>query len=53
MCSHREFSPPLLAAVYVLALQWWSYYHELAQTEKSDASTLQKLALKCLEDVMT
>ena len=23
--THREFSPPLLAAVYILTLHWWSY----------------------------
>ena len=52
--SYREFSPPLLAAVYVLALQWWSYDAELASVAaKPDAAKLQRLALKSLDDVTT
>ncbi|KAL9625864.1 MAG: hypothetical protein Q9160_000184 [Pyrenula sp. 1 TL-2023] len=51
--SYREFSPPLLAAVYMLALQWWSYDQALAQLKKPDTTTLQKLASKSLDDVMT
>ena len=52
--SYREFSPPLLAAVYALALKWWSYDTELAQAAvKPDAARLQQLALKSLDDVTT
>jgi len=32
--THREFSPPLLAAVYLLALNWWAYSSDLALLPK-------------------
>jgi hypothetical protein len=27
--SYREFSPPILAAVYILAINWWDHSEEL------------------------
>ena len=51
--NYREFSPPLLAGVYILALNWWVYSPNLALLPKPDAAALQKLALKSLDDVMT
>lgn len=50
--THREFSPPLLAAVYILALHWWSYDRELAALPKPDVSVLEKLATKTMADVI-
>ena len=46
--THREFSPPLLAAVYILALNWWSYSSELSFLPKPDVQKLEKLALKTM-----
>jgi len=50
--THREISPPLLAAVYILALHWWSYDRELAPLPKPDVSALEKLATKTMADVI-
>ncbi|KAF2033587.1 hypothetical protein EK21DRAFT_58368 [Setomelanomma holmii] len=50
--THREFSPPLLAAVYLLALNWWSYSSELALLPKPDVSRLEKLALKTMANIV-
>ena len=51
--NYREFSPPLLAAVYILALRWWVYSPTLAHLTKPNTAALQKLALKSLDDVIT
>ncbi|OAL00678.1 hypothetical protein IQ06DRAFT_182280, partial [Phaeosphaeriaceae sp. SRC1lsM3a] len=50
--THREFSPPLLAAVYLLALNWWSYSNELALLPKPDVLRLEKLALRTLANIV-
>lgn len=50
--THREFSPPLLAAVYILALNWWSYDRELSAQKKPDVEALEKLAWKTMSDVI-
>lgn len=50
--THREFSPPLLAAVYILALNWWSYSSELALEQKPDVPRLEKLAFKTMSDII-
>ncbi|KAF2457937.1 fungal-specific transcription factor domain-containing protein [Lineolata rhizophorae] len=50
--THREFAPPLLAAVYILALNWWSYSSELALLTKPDVPRLEKLALKTMNDII-
>ena len=50
--THREFSPPLLAAVYILALNWWSYSSDLALLPKPDVPRLEKLAFKTMNDVI-
>lgn len=50
--THREFSPPLLAAVYLLALSWWSYSNELALLPKPDVPRLEKLALRSLANIV-
>ena len=49
--THREFSPPLLAAVYLLALNWWSYSAELARSKKPDVGELESIAFRTLQDV--
>lgn len=49
--THREFSPPLLAAVYILALNWWSYSSELTRQTKPDVARLEALALSSLRRV--
>ncbi|KAK5031581.1 Fungal specific transcription factor [Exophiala sideris] len=49
--THREFSPPLLAAVYILALNWWSYSSELARSAKPDVAQLEDIAYNTLQDV--
>lgn len=50
--THREFSPPLLAAVYILALNWWSYSSELSLLSKPDVPQLEKLAFKTMNDII-
>ena len=46
--SHREFSPALLAAVYILATTYWTYSPELAYSSLPDVALLEKLASKAL-----
>ncbi|KAF2650275.1 hypothetical protein K491DRAFT_143673 [Lophiostoma macrostomum CBS 122681] len=50
--THREFSPPLLAAVYILALNWWTYGSDLALQPKPDLPRLEKLAFKAINDIV-
>jgi hypothetical protein len=50
--SYREFSPPLLASVYLLALHYWSYDEELSKSTKPDVKALEKLARKALGDTI-
>ncbi|KAG9245186.1 fungal-specific transcription factor domain-containing protein [Calycina marina] len=50
--TYREFTPPLLAAVYILALNWWSYTPELVNLPKPDAAKLEKLVPKFMSDVL-
>ncbi|KAK3669400.1 Fungal specific transcription factor [Recurvomyces mirabilis] len=42
--TYREFSPPLLAAVYLLASGYWMYSNELVGAPKSDVTKLERLA---------
>lgn len=49
--SHREFSPPLLAAVYILALNYWSYDTDLVQLEKPQVGKLEDLAFQTLQNI--
>jgi hypothetical protein len=41
--SYREFTPPVLAAVYILALNWWPYNPDLVNLPKPDLQKLEKL----------
>lgn len=43
--THREFNAPLLAAVYVLAIQWWDYDPQLNRYPKPNVELILKLAL--------
>lgn len=51
--THREFSPPLLAAVYLLAINWWSYSTELSLVPKPDTEQLELLASRTMAYVVT
>ena len=46
--SHREFSPALLAAVYILAMTYWTYSPELSGFSIPDVVKLERLATKAL-----
>jgi len=50
--SYREFSPPLLAAVYLLALHYWTYDDKLSKSKKPDVQELEILARKALGDTI-
>jgi hypothetical protein len=50
--TYREFTPPVLAAVYILALNWWSYSPDLVNLPKPDVQKLEKLAPKMMSDVL-
>lgn len=50
--THREFTPPVLAAVYILALNWWSYSPELVNLQKPDIQKLEKLAPQMMSAVL-
>ncbi|CAI5755714.1 unnamed protein product [Candida verbasci] len=43
--THREFSAPLLAAVYVLAIQWWDYDPQLNRFPKPNVELILKIGL--------
>lgn len=43
--THREFSAPLLAAVYALAIQWWDYDPQLNRFAKPNLEMMLKIAL--------
>ncbi|KAF2808634.1 uncharacterized protein BDZ99DRAFT_464474 [Mytilinidion resinicola] len=48
----RTFSPPLIAGMYILALNWWSFDSNLAPYPKPDASRLEAIASKALSVAM-
>lgn len=49
--SYREFSPPLLAAVYLVALDWKLFDRILATAPRTvDTESLEILALRTMED---
>jgi hypothetical protein len=50
--SHREFSPPCIAAVYILALNWWSYSTTLSLLPKPDIGRLESLAFRSMCEVV-
>ncbi|KAG6078981.1 hypothetical protein E4U16_001332 [Claviceps sp. LM84 group G4] len=50
--SHREFSPPILAAVYLLAINWWDHSPELAHLPRPNVWELERLIRGTLADAM-
>lgn len=48
----RQFNPPLLAAMYLLALQWWSRDATLSQYPKPDMARLEYIAITSLTIAM-
>lgn len=50
--SYREFSPPILAAVYILAINWWDHSDELVDVPRPDLRELERLARVTLADAM-
>ncbi|KAE9967667.1 hypothetical protein BLS_006239 [Venturia inaequalis] len=50
--SGQNVSPPLIAGMYILALNWWSHDPELAQHQRPDISALDAIASKTLAAAM-
>ncbi|KKA28500.1 hypothetical protein TD95_004776 [Thielaviopsis punctulata] len=50
--SYREFSPPLLAAVYLLAINWWGHSEKLSHLPRPNVAALEKLMRATLADAM-
>ncbi|KAL2822004.1 fungal-specific transcription factor domain-containing protein [Aspergillus granulosus] len=51
--SYREFSPPLLAAVYLVALDWRLFDRSLTKaTRVPDTALLEDLAMRAMNDDM-
>ncbi|KAM0331678.1 hypothetical protein ACHAQA_003357 [Verticillium albo-atrum] len=50
--GYREFSPPLLAAVYILAINWWDHDEELRRLPRPDVRELERLVRTTLSDAM-
>ncbi len=48
----REISPPLLAAIYILALNWWDLDEELSSQPRPNARELERLVRTTLADSM-
>ncbi len=48
----KQFNPPLLAAMYLLALSWWDREPSLAQHQKPDMSRLEYIAITSLTIAM-
>ncbi|KAG5950009.1 hypothetical protein E4U53_005564 [Claviceps sorghi] len=50
--SPHEFSPPILAAVYLLAINWWDQWPELACLPRPNVQELERLIRGTLADAM-
>jgi len=50
--SYRDFSPPLLAAIYILAINWWDLDEDLSGQPKPDVRELERLVRTTLADAM-
>ena len=50
--SYREFSPPILAAVYILAINWWDHNEELNQQPRPNVRELERIIRTSLADAM-
>lgn len=49
--TYRELTPTGLGAVYIMALNWWSYSPTLSSLPKPDVNELEKLVLSMLFEV--
>jgi len=50
--SGQNVSPPLVAGMYILALNWWSHDPELSQHQRPDIGALDTIASKTLAAAM-
>lgn len=50
--SPREFSPPLLAALYILAINWWDQDEELSDFVKPNVRELERIVRTTLADAL-
>lgn len=50
--SPREFSPPLLAAIYILAINWWDQDDDLSPLPRPNVRDLERLVRTTLADAM-
>lgn len=50
--SPREFSPPLLAAMYILAINWWDQDDALSPLPRPNVRDLERLVRTTLADAM-
>lgn len=50
--SPREFSPPLLAAIYILAINWWDQDDDLSPLPRPNVRDLERLVRTTLPDAM-
>ncbi|TGJ83519.1 hypothetical protein E0Z10_g5225 [Xylaria hypoxylon] len=50
--DRHEFSPPVLAAVYILAINWWDHSEELSRSQRPNVRELERLIRSSLADAM-
>ncbi|KAH7020988.1 fungal-specific transcription factor domain-containing protein [Microdochium trichocladiopsis] len=50
--DYREFAPPILAVVYLLAMNWWEHSEELSQCERPNVTELERVMRSSLADAM-
>lgn len=50
--SHREFNPPLLAAVYLLAIGYWNFDEELIAFPKPNVHVFESIAFSSFHEAM-
>ena len=50
--SYREFSPAVLAAMYILAINWWDHSEQLAGHFRPNVRKLERLVRTSLADAM-
>ncbi|XWW98810.1 hypothetical protein V2A60_006813 [Cordyceps javanica] len=50
--DYRDFTPPLLATVYLLAINWWNHSPVLADLPRPNTDELERLVRSSLADSM-
>ena len=50
--SYREFSPAVLAAMYILAINWWDHSEQLSGYPRPNVRELERLVRTSLADAM-